>query len=196
MGAIRMLLMIVDPALLEKFHRLLGQQEDMEIVGEASSSEAGLQLTNELKPDLILVDFELARPSKFDLVRQLNQNASQAKVLVLQSRKDQPSLRELLLSGTVGAIEKEETPERILHAIRRTATDQLPFNFKPLTDDLTFRSSLPGVDLSPRELSVLKLVVEGKTDQNVGFLLDMSEQTVTKYKYAIYCKLMLSNSPS
>ena len=193
MNTIRVVLMIVDPVLLEKFHNVLDQQDDIEIVGETASGEAGLQMAQELKPDLILVDFELAHPSRFDLVRQLNQNASQVKVLVLQSRKDQPSLRGLLLSGTVGAIEKEESPERILSAVRQTATNQLSFHFKSVTDNLAFRSNLPGVDLSPHELAVLRLVVEGKTDQNVGFLLGMSEQTVTKYKYAIYCKLMLQN---
>ena len=202
MKAIRILQVIADPATLEKFRGLLLQQkEEMEVAGEASTASVGLDLAEKLKPDMILIDLVLLKESGFDLIRQLKKTASPAKVLVLRARvslQDPLLLRELIVAGAAGVIETEETPERILKTIRLTAAGRNTIGNLLMFANMTRRypegDLLSAFRLTSRETDVLKLILAGQSDQNISVSLGISENTVMKYKYAIYTKLLINNT--
>lgn len=98
--------------------------------------------------------------------------------------------------GAAGYLVKEEAPETIVDAVRGVAHGEQGWVSRRIAAQMVswMRKDDTGeVRLTARELAVLRLVVEGKTNQNIGALLGISEKTVEKYLYAIFTKLEVTS---
>jgi DNA-binding NarL/FixJ family response regulator len=121
---------------------------------------------------------------------------SPVKVLALSAYDDPVYIRELLESGAAGYLVKEEAPEIIVDAVRGVAQGEQGWVSRRIAAQMV--SWVRGDEaersqLTPREVDVLRLVVDGNTNQSIANSLGISEKTVEKYMDAIFTKLNVSS---
>ena len=130
--------------------------------------------------------------SGVDVAKQLKAARSRVRVLALSAYDDGQYVRNLLANGAAGYITKEEAPEMIIEAVRGVARGEEGWLSRRAVARMsawTRDSDLVGSELSTREMDVLRLLVAGKTNQEIGHLLKISEKTVEKHVGAIFNKL-------
>ena len=192
MNPIRVVLADDHPVVRRGIRDMLERVVDICVVGEASTGEEALHLVDELKPDVLLLDMELPGIKGIEVAQQLKQLGSPVRILVLSAHDEPIYIRELLEAGAAGYLVKEEAPETIIEAVRGVAHGEQGWVSRRIAAQMVSwmrGDDVGGVKLTPREMDVLRLVVEGKTNQNIGVLLGISEKTVEKYLYAIFAKL-------
>jgi DNA-binding NarL/FixJ family response regulator len=193
---IRVLLADDHPIVRRGIRSLLLTAPDIEVVAEAKSGQEALNLVNEMSPDVLLLDMEMPGMSGVDVAKQLKAARSAVRVLALSAYDDGQYVRNLLANGAAGYITKEEAPEMIIEAVRGVARGEegwLSRRAMARMSAWTRDSELAGNELSSRELEVLRLVVAGKTNQEIGHILQISEKTVEKHVGAIFNKLDVSS---
>jgi two-component system, NarL family, response regulator DegU len=196
MSPIRIVLADDHPVVRSGIRNMLERANDIAIVGEASTGGEALRLVAEMHPDVLLLDMELPDVKGIEVAQQLKQSGSTVKILVLSAHDDPLYIRELLESGAAGYLVKEEAPETIVEAVRGVAHGEQGWVSRRIAAQMVswMRKDDTGeVRLTARELAVLRLVVEGKTNQNIGALLGISEKTVEKYLYSVFTKLEVTS---
>jgi DNA-binding NarL/FixJ family response regulator len=192
MSPIRVVLADDHPVVRSGIRNLLERAVDITVVGEASNGSEALRLVGEVNPDVLLLDMELPDIKGIEVAQQIRQSGSSVKILVLSAHDDPLYIRELLESGAAGYLVKEEAPETIVDAVRGVAHGEQGWVSRRIVSWMR-GDEVGEIKLTPREMDVLRLVVEGKTNQNIGVLLGISEKTVEKYLYAIFTKLEVTS---
>ena len=196
MNPIRVLLVDDHPVVRSGIHGLLEKAMDIEIVGEASSGEEALHLVEETHPDVLLLDMELPDIQGTQVARQIQQLHPKVKIMALSAHDDSVYVRELLEMGAAGYLMKEEAPELIIEAVRGVAQGEQGWVSRRIAAQIASWVQAGGpdkMDLTPREKEVLRLVVQGKTNQAIAVQLAISEKTVEKYIRAIFNKLNVTS---
>jgi DNA-binding NarL/FixJ family response regulator len=196
MSLIRVVLADDHPVVRGGIRNLLERAVDISIVGEAATGAEALRLVEEMAPDILLLDMELPDVKGIEVAQQLRQTGSKVKILVLSAHDDPLYIRELLESGAAGYLVKEEAPETIVEAVRGVAHGEQGWVSRRIAAQMVSwmrRDDVGEVKLTTRELDVLRLVVEGKTNQHIGSILGISEKTVEKYLYSIFTKLEVTS---
>lgn len=161
---------IVDdhPVVRQGIAALLGAHAEIEVVGSADSVEQALALLGGTAVDVLLLDIRLGTDSGLRLLRE-GPTASMPAVVVL-SAYDYPQYAEAALRlGAAGFVVKSAPLDELIDAIRRAAGGGMAFSVRP-------RAGLERV--SPRELDVVRLVVEGRSNDEVGAALGIGVKTV------------------
>ncbi len=193
--------LVDDHALLRLGLRtLIDDQPDMEVVGEADSTAAALQMAESAQPQVVLMDIRLPGDSGLEATRQLTARYPQTKVVMLTSFADEELVIGAIRAGAVGYLLKEVGNEEVLRGIRAAAaggsvldavtTARLLARVRATehkADEEAFR------DLSDRELEVLYEVSQGKTNAEIAASLNLSEKTARNYVSSILEKLHLEN---
>jgi DNA-binding NarL/FixJ family response regulator len=175
---------------------LLEREPDIQVVGEASHGEEALELSQQLQPDVLLLDMEMPGLGGIEVARQLNERGSPVRILGLSAYDDRHYILNMLANGASGYLTKEEAPQAIVEAVRgvwrgekgwlsRSAASRV---MTWMHDD---ESETP--ELTDRELDVLELVASGKTNQAIGAALGISEKTVEKHLEGVFAKLNVSS---
>ena len=196
MNPIRVLLVDDHPVVRSGIHGLLEKAMDIEIVGEASSGEEALHLVEETHPDVLLLDMELPDIQGTQVARQIQQLHPKVKIMALSAHDDSVYVRELLEMGAAGYLMKEEAPELIIEAVRGVAQGEQGWVSRRIASQIASwvqAGGLDKMDLTLREKEVLRLVVQGKTNQAIAVQLAISEKTVEKYIRAIFNKLNVTS---
>ncbi|MEJ2448015.1 MAG: response regulator transcription factor [Anaerolineales bacterium] len=117
------------------------------------------------------------------------------KILVLSSYSDRQYIRELLSNGASGYLIKDEVPQNILNAIRGVSQGEDGWVSREVAAKLGEMTSREDDDqeLTPREIEVLSLVVDGQTNREIAFNLEISEKTVEKHLHNVFKKLAVSS---
>jgi DNA-binding NarL/FixJ family response regulator len=180
--------------------RELLEQEDIRVVGEASTAEAGLEVIERQAPDVAIVDLNLPRMSGQDAIRRIAVAAPGTQVLVLTISVDDADVTEAVLAGACGYLLKDASADDIVSGVRAAATgDSMvsPRMAKTLLDQLRKqdRGERPASveSLSAREKEVLHLVVEGKDNAAIARELFISPYTVKNHISNILMKLGVEN---
>jgi two-component system nitrate/nitrite response regulator NarL len=191
---------IDDHVLFRTGLRELLEQEDIRVVGEASSAESGLEVIARQAPDVAIVDLNLPRMSGQDAIRQIAVAAPGTQVLVLTISVDEADVTEAVLAGACGYLLKDASADEIVSGVRAAATgDSMvsPRMAKTLLDQLRKhdRGERPASveNLSAREKDVLRLVVEGKDNAAIARELFISPYTVKHHISNILLKLGVEN---
>lgn len=192
MAQIRVILADDHPVVRTGIRNLLSRSTDIEIVGEASSGDEALRLVEELSPDILLLDMEMPGIKGVEVAQRLHNLNSPVKILALSAYDDKQYIQELLESGAAGYLTKEEAPDTIVDAIRGVSQGEQGWVSRRVAAQMSVWMREEDQDssrLTNREMEVLRLVVEGKTNQGIGLALGISEKTVEKYLEAVFSKL-------
>lgn len=178
---------------------LLEDQEDLKIVGEASSGKQALGLVESLKPDVVIMDITLPDISGIDATRQIKKLFPEVAVVALTIHEDQQYFFEMLQAGASGYVPKRAAPDDLITAIRaahRGETYIYPSLAKLLVSDFLSRGGEEDAKetisgLTPREQEVLALLADGRTNDEIAELLTISSHTVARHRENLMSKLGL-----
>jgi DNA-binding NarL/FixJ family response regulator len=196
MNPIRVLLADDHPVVRDGIRALLEKAGDIEIVGEAANGTDILDLAGKVASDILLLDMELPDIEGTQVARQIQQCYPNLKILALSAHDDTFYIKGVLESGAVGYLMKDEAPEMILEAVRGIARGEMGWISRRISAQITswVQAGKSGeIELTSREEDVLRLVVEGKTNQAIAADLGISEKTVEKYMGVIFTKLNVSS---
>jgi len=179
---------------------LLNDQPDMEVIGEASTAGEAVRAAEKLHPDVILMDIRLPGDGGIEATRQIMQRFPDIKIVMLTSFANDDLVVHAIGAGAAGYVLKQVGNEELLRAIRAAARGEAVLD--PSTtarilsrvreaerkaDDDAFRN------ISNREMDVLEHLVRGRTNAEIGKLLNLSEKTVGNYVSSMFEKLNLNN---
>jgi two-component system, NarL family, response regulator DegU len=180
------------PIVCKGIRNLLEPAAGIRVVGEAHSGKETLRLIPSLTPDVLLLDVELSDMSGIDVLKQLNQDKIEIRILGLSSYDDREFISQLLSLGASGYLLKDEMPEQIVEAVRGVARGETGWVSRKVAAKLSQilqKDQETASELTHRELDVLRLVVAAKTNNEIGLQLGISEKTVEKHLDTIFRKL-------
>jgi DNA-binding NarL/FixJ family response regulator len=191
---------IDDHVLFRSGLRELLQQEEIQVVGEASSAEAGLETVQRQAPDVAIMDLNLPGMSGHDAIRRIAASTPRTQVLVLTISTSEDDVVEAVLAGACGYLLKDASISDILAGVRAAAAGESmvsPRMAKTLLEQMRQHERVdtrPTVnDLSTREKEVLRLVAEGKDNATIAQELFISPYTVKNHISNILLKLQVEN---
>ncbi len=196
MPDIRVLLVDDHPIVRAGIRNLLKEEVGIQLVGETGSGQEALSLAADLAPDILILDMELSDIKGMDVAQHLVESGSSARILALSSFDDTEYIRGMLAVGAQGYLIKEEAPQYIVEALRGIARGEKGWVSRRVAarlGQILQEEQQPGLGLSDREMQVLRLVVEGKTNGEIAFALEISEKTVEKHMEAIFTKLKVTS---
>lgn len=194
MSNIRVVLADDHPIVRTGIRNLLEKAPDIEVVGEAHNGDEALRFVKELTPDVLLLDMEMPALNGVDVARQLKGAGLPTRILALSAYDDKQYILGLLAAGAAGYLTKEEVPETIVEAVRGVAHGEQGWVSRRVAAQMatwTRGEEMQGTAaaLTPRETEVLERVVAGKTNQEIGLALGISEKTVEKHLDGVFRKL-------
>jgi DNA-binding NarL/FixJ family response regulator len=145
------------------------------------------------KPDVVLLDMKLPDMSGVEVIQKIYKSKnSTTRVLGLSSYNDREFISQLLNHGASGYLLKEEVPEQIVEAVRGVAHGEQGWvsrKVAAMLSDILSKEKDAGSELTARELDVLRLVVDGKTNDQIGIILGISVKTVENHLHTIFQKM-------
>jgi len=180
---------------------MLSSQEDLEIVGEASTGIETLDQCEKLKPDLILLDLSMPGVGGLEILPRLRHVSPGSKILVLTMHDDKQYLHQALQNGASGYVLKKAADTELITAIHSVLVGEMYVHhsmMRHLVEDmLPSRDHLDNIDqwslLSEREQEVIRLVALGYTGSEIAETLSLSIKTVETYRSRGMEKLGLHN---
>lgn len=200
-----MKIVVIDSHVLfrEGLVSLLENQPDMEVVGEAKSSEDGISLICEQEPDLVLMHIGSPNDEELDAVKKMRKERQELIVVVLANHQSDELLFASLRAGAKGFLLKNSSFENVLASIRalergeaalsRRMTRRVVDEFVRVCGDFYGTDDEEFSKLTPREIDVLKLVSTGATNREIASSLVITESTVKVHVSNILEKLSLRN---
>jgi two-component system, NarL family, response regulator LiaR len=173
---------------------VLGTEEGIEVVGEASSGAEGIRLAQQYRPDIVLMDLVMEGMDGIETTRRLLQLYPDCKVIVLTSFLDDDKMYPVIEAGAFSYLLKTSRASEIAQAIRSAAKGQ-PILESQVASKIMhrFRQPKPTAalheSLTERELEVLCLIAEGKSNQDTADLLYIGIKTVKFHVTNILAKL-------
>ncbi len=190
MASIRVVIADDHPVMRDGIRNLLDKAIDIQVVGEAGDGVEALRLVEELAPDVLLLDMELPGLKGVEVAQRLQASAAAVRILALSAYNDQEYIRGLLASGAAGYLLKEEIPATIVEAIRGVARGERGWVSRQVVAQMaSWTQKEESTALTGREMDVLRLVVEGKTNQEIALALGISDKTVEKHLEGVFAKL-------
>jgi DNA-binding NarL/FixJ family response regulator len=182
--------LVVDdhPVVREGLRAYLALQDDITVVGEASTVEEALDAAAEHGPDVVLLDLELGDGHGLSAIPRLVALDDPPRVVVLTSFLDEDWARQAVRLGAAGYLVKNAGPTAILEGIRAAARGETPMDPAVVQTLATSRPD-PIDALTPREHEVLALVARGMNNRTIAAELVVTEKTVKTHVSAILRKL-------
>jgi len=172
----------------------------IEVVAQVSNGEAAVQAAVEHAPDVVVMDLRMPGLSGLEATRQLHQRAPACRVLVLTVSESEADVIDAVVAGATGYVLKDGPLEDVIAAVHAVATGHALISPRiasillgRVRDEATVDAPLPDVELSGRELDVLRLLAEGRANAEIGEALFISHSTVRNHISSILMKLHVSN---
>ncbi|MBV8730356.1 MAG: response regulator transcription factor [Acidobacteriia bacterium] len=194
MSRIRILLADDHAVVRQGFKMILEAQPDMEIVGEAGNGREAIDLTEKLKPDVVVMDVAMPELNGIEATRRVAETVPHARVIALSMHKDSVYVREVLRAGARGYLLKDSIAGDLVFAVRAVARGEgylSPAVSNAVLDDYRRHVTNPIDLLTSREREVLQMLAEGKTNKEIATLLNLSVYTVDAHRGRIMEKLNL-----
>ena len=170
-------------------------QADVELVGEASDGEEALRMCELVRPDVILMDLLMPKMNGTEATRAIREQWPHVQVIALTSFQEKKLVQGALQAGAISYLLKNVSINDLANAIR-AAYDGRPTlapEAAQVLIEIASQEPLPGDDLTPRELEVLVLMVEGLTNPEIAVRLVVSRSTARAHVSSILSKLGVSN---
>lgn len=166
---------------------VFGDVEDIELVGQASDADEAVDLAIRVEPDVMLLDLNMGSTSGIDAARRIRSLAPSVAMVALTAHRAGRDVRSSLEAGMIGYVVKDAPPEDLVRAIRDAAAGA---SFLDSVAARTLVDALEtSVDLSERELGVLRLVAAGMSNRQISIELGIAEKTVKAHLTKVYARL-------
>jgi DNA-binding NarL/FixJ family response regulator len=169
--------------------RLLATAGDIEVVGQAVDGEQAVQLVAESLPDVVLMDIEMPNLNGIEATKRIMEANGEVQVVVLTSFADREKIEAALDAGAIGYLLKDAEPEDVIRGVQAAARGESPLAPKAARTLLAARADRPELQLSERELDVLRCVGQGLPNKLIARKLGISEKTVKAHLTKIFQQL-------
>ncbi len=167
---------------------LLALEDDIEVVGSAGDGLEGIELTRELKPDIVIADIEMPKKTGLELADWIGQQKLETRVIIVTTFARAGYLRRALDAGVAGYLLKDSPGDVLPNAIRTV------YNGGRMIDsDLAAQAWSEADPLTDRERQVLRLSADGLTNSQIAAQLTLNEGTVRNYISESISKLDANN---
>ncbi|MEV7091105.1 response regulator transcription factor [Streptomyces sp. NPDC093085] len=172
-------------------------QPDIEVVGEAADGAEGIARTEELRPDVVLMDIKMPGTDGIEALRTLRDLDNPARVLIVTSFTEQRTVVPALRAGASGYVYKDVDPDALAGAIRSVHAGHVLLQPEVagalLAQDVPAMGQGRGNSLTEREREVLTLIADGRSNREIARALVLSEKTVKTHVSNILMKLDLAD---
>lgn len=197
----RKILFVDDHEVLRQGLRRLVENEGYAVCGEAEDGHQGLQLLQDTKPDLVIVDLSLPEMSGLELIKNIHKRNPKIAILVVSMHDEAIFAERALRAGARGYVMKNVPAKDLLEAVRRVISGGLYLS-SPLADRLLVRrfgsnepNGTPTIDsLSDRELEVVQFIGQGLKTSEIATRMCLSKKTIETYREKIKDKMNLANA--
>jgi len=186
--------------LREGLKRLIAEQPNMEVVGEADNGIAAWQQAIELEPDIVLMDITMPLLNGAEATMKIRELCPNVKVIALTGHRASAYLNEVLKAGASGYVLKQAAIDELIDAIHTVAkggsyidSASRELLVRSPLDDRVYKGEAQGKPLSQREIQVLSLVADGYTNKEIANELSISVKTVETHKANCMQKLDLKS---
>jgi two-component system, NarL family, response regulator LiaR len=194
MEKIRVVIADNHPAFREGLCRLLSDEKELEVVGQAGDGEEIVNLSKDLKPDVAIVDVAMPKLSGIEATKRIKETSPNTAVLIVSAFNYQTYILASLRAGAAGYLTKDTPIRELVTAVRlayagdgiidRSAANNI---IRHLIADKDGKKD--SLDLYPREIEVLKLTAKGMRNKEIAKELNISERTVQAHLSNIFNKL-------
>jgi DNA-binding NarL/FixJ family response regulator len=173
------LLLAEDHVLVRQGLRVLLEQAEMVVVGEASDGLEALQLAHTHQPEVVILDIAMPHLNGLETARRLREAVPQTKLIVLTMHTEESYVLEALQAGAVGYVLKTQAAGDIVQAIHTALQGAIYLSGAPLPPD----------PLTSREREIVQRIAEGQTTKEIAACLGLSVKTVESHRINLMRKL-------
>jgi DNA-binding NarL/FixJ family response regulator len=183
---IRVLVTDDHPLLRDGIAALIGSEEDMELIGEASNGREALDLFRKHQPDITLMDLQMPEMNGIDAIGAIRGEFPEARIIVLTTHPGDVQVSRAFKAGARAYLMKSELRKELLKTIRAVHAGQ-----KRMSPEVASELAEHVTDgaLTPREVEVLRLVAAGNANKEIGVRLSLTEVTIKSHVKNILAKL-------
>jgi DNA-binding NarL/FixJ family response regulator len=178
------------PMLREGVQVVIDGEEDMEVVGHASTGREAVKLYRDLRPDLMLIDIQMPDVDGVTAIKQIRAEFAKARLIVLTTYSGDARALEALRAGASGYLLKNSLRRELLDAMRSVHNGGKHLNAEVASQIAVHISDQA---LTLRERDVLQLVAEGNSNKQIAHRLALSEDTIKGHMKVIFSKLGASD---
>jgi DNA-binding NarL/FixJ family response regulator len=174
-------LLVDDHSLVRRgFRRMLEDEADMEVVGEAGSGEESIKLAKELRPNVVVMDCALPGMNGLQATRKILQDSPDTAVLMLSMHTESTWVHQAIEAGAKGYVLKDALDLELGSAIRKIAAGESVFD--PKVEQRSVLKGERAAALTQRELEVLQMIVDGKSNKEIATVLELSANTIAVHR--------------
>ena len=193
-------ILVVDdhPIVRRGLTQLINQEPDLSVCGEVEEAHTAVKAVAALKPEMVIVDISLKGIDGIELIKRIRERDKTLPILVLSMHDESLYAERALRAGAEGYIMKQESPERVVEAIRRVLSGKIYVSDKiglkllqKIVDRRPAASDSPTDNLSDRELEVFRFLGQGYRTSQIAEVLHVSVKTIDSYRGRIKEKMNL-----
>jgi DNA-binding NarL/FixJ family response regulator len=195
--------MIVDDHTLirETWSFLLGKNENFDVVAECGDGERAIELARDKRPDVVLLDINMAPMSGFDVLKMIRKYSPGSKIIGVSMHSQPAYAKKMLRLGAKGYVTKNSPRQEMLEAIAEVSKNQVYVcqEVKNILSDQMLNGDQANPDinnLSDREMQIVRALKEGLSSKEIASELNISLKTVEVHRHNILKKLKLKNTVS
>lgn len=200
MEPIRIVIADDHPLYREGVVRSLSEDPDLVVIGEGQDALSAIELVEQMRPDVVLLDISMPNGGGLAALRAIMAKPNPPKVAMLTASEEDDVVMQALKAGALGYILKGVGSRELVTVVKDLARDQSYVSpglagriLAAMRAKSAPQPANPIDDLSKREEEILRLVADGKSNKEVGLLLDLQEKTVKHYMTSILQKLQVRN---
>jgi len=196
-------IMIVDDHTLirETWSFLLGKNENFDVVAECGEGERAIELARDKRPDVVLLDINMAPMSGFDVLKMIRKYSPSSKIIGVSMHSQPAYAKKMLRLGAKGYVTKNSPRQEMLEAISEVSNNRVYIcqEVKNILSDQLLNGDQANPDinnLSDREMQIVRALKEGLSSKEIAADLNISLKTVEVHRHNILKKLKLKNTVS
>jgi DNA-binding NarL/FixJ family response regulator len=196
-------IMIVDDHTLirETWSFLLGKNENFEVVAECGDGERAIELARDKRPDIVLLDINMAPMSGFDVLKMIRKFSPGSRIIGVSMHSQPAYAKKMLRLGAKGYVTKNSPRQEMLEAIAEVSNNQIYIcqEVKNILSEQMLNGDQMNPDinnLSDREMQIVRALKEGLSSKEIASSLNISLKTVEVHRHNILKKLKLKNTVS